>query len=102
MPEIKLTYLAELFFDLGMASVDTAIVPLNFGEIAAFKTASNIDMSPFDILTLKKMSESYVSWIHKGKAQNCIAPFFEDKRTVAQQRIDTHNKFKSLGRKHGN
>ena len=102
MPEVKLTYLAELFFDLGMASVDTAIVPLNFGEIAAFKTASNIDMSPFDILTLKKMSESYVSWIHKGKAQNCIAPFFEDKRTVEQQRIDTHNKFKSLGRKHGN
>jgi len=102
MPEVKLTYLVELFFDLGMTSVDTTIVPLNFGEISAFKSASDINMSPYDILTLKKMSESYVAWVHKGKTVNCLAPFFEDKRTVEQQRIDTNNKFKSLGRKHGN
>lgn len=102
LPEVELTYLVELFFDMGMASVDTAITPLSFGEIAGFKAASNINMSPFDILTIKKMSESYVAWIHKGKTVNCVAPFFEDKRTVEQQRIETSNKFKALGRKHGN
>ena len=102
LPEVKLTYLVELFFDMGMASVNTALVPLDFGEISAFKSAANINMTPFDIVTIKKMSESYVSWVHKGKAINCNSPFFEDKRTVEQQRKETNNKFKSLGRKHGN
>tara|TARA_R110000851_G_scaffold41311_1_gene103757 strand:- start:1361 stop:1765 length:405 start_codon:yes stop_codon:yes gene_type:complete len=102
LPEVKLTYLVELFFDMGMASVDTALKPLNFGEISSYKAASNIEMSPFDIVTIKKMSESYVAWVHKGKAINCQSPFFEDKRTLEQQREETNNKFKSLGRKHGN
>ena len=87
---------------MGMASVNTALVPLDFGEISAFKSAANINLTPFDIVTIKKMSESYVSWVHKGKAINCNSPFFEDKRTVEQQRKETNNKFKSLGRKHGN
>lgn len=97
-----MSHLVDLFYDTGMAKVEGEVLPLGFPDIAAFKQACELDLSPFDVVTLKKMSDCYVTWIHKGKNLSCQAPFFKDDRPLSQQREETFNKFKALGRKHGN
>lgn len=102
MPTVDAFYLIELFYDVGLAVSGENITPLGFGDISSFLTATRISLNPSEVSAIKKMSEHYVSWIYKGKKLDCNAPYFRDARTIEQQRAETSNKFKALGRKHGN
>lgn len=51
--------------------------PLDWLDIAAWINLMNADLHPEEVKILRDLSNAFVSWTNKSKAQDCPAPYKE-------------------------
>lgn len=99
MPACDNKELIGVFHDMGLAMVIDTVKPFTFSEIAGFKSATGLNLSHGEVVSIKRMSECFTTWLSKGKEHACSAPFYKDNRSVEDMRADVSSKFKALARK---
>ena len=99
MPPCDNQELVAVFHDIGLANMTTSIQSLTFSDIAGFKSATGLDLTYHESVAIKKMSDKFVIWLHKGKEHSCNAPYYKDKRDKKAMRAEVMDKFKALARK---
>jgi hypothetical protein len=61
------SYLIDYLFEIGPAmDGGMGIVPLSYGEIAAWSLLTGIRLRPWEARTLRRLSREYVDELHKG------------------------------------
>ena len=99
MPPCDNQEMVAVFHDIGLAVMTNSIQSLSFADIAGFKVSTGLNLSYSESVTLKKMSDKFVVWLHKGKEHSCNAPYYKDGRDKKTMRVEVMNKFKALARK---
>lgn len=67
MPECDAQYILEHLFNIGITLGDGAIT---HGEIESYQRNIGIRLNPWEILTIKRLSETYLSESHKARDIN--------------------------------
>lgn len=78
MPDIpqEFGYLLALFFDSGQAmSTGMGLTPLNWQEIESWINVNNLELSLWEIETIKKMSEAYCAEYSRASDPMRQAPY---------------------------
>lgn len=73
--------------------------PISWTEINAYSIASQNNYDAWEKEAIRKMSENYCSWIHKGKNNNIQSPynpFIESQDALDKQRDIVSNQWKSM------
>jgi len=94
-PEITNNYLVKILYeDLGACTVTgNGLAPLSWQEIESWQRQVGIELTPFEINTLKKASEAYVSQTVFSRDPKCLPPVKEVIVDVADDKVE---KIKSL------
>ncbi|PHS13468.1 MAG: hypothetical protein COA78_06945 [Blastopirellula sp.] len=71
---------------------DFQIEPLTFAEINAWSAGTKTNLTAWEFVTLRKMSEAYCSWYHQGKEPACNTPW----KTVNLSKFVLMDKIKSI------
>ena len=86
-------YLLEWFFELGLV--------FTFPDIGAWSTMTNTKLSPFEVTTLRSMSNAYQSFSNKAIKRDCNAPYFNDTRTPEERNKQIATKFRNIAKQKG-
>lgn len=91
-------YLIGLLFEAGlMSSNGMGPVPISWSEICAWLEATELDVSVWDKLTVKALSEEYVSSLLQSTGPETPAPYVSQGELLARQRkITEENILSSL------
>ena len=72
--------------------------PLSYQEIESWANLTGTNLTPWEVVTLKELSLVYVLQLSKREIHE-PAPFYNDNRTVDQQRSDVMSKFKAASQR---
>lgn len=67
MPECDAQYILDHLFSIGITLGDSAVT---HGEIESYQNNIGIRLNPWEILTIKRLSETYLSELHKAREVN--------------------------------
>lgn len=77
----------EWLFEFGPGvSSGMGLCPVSFQEIMAW--ADGIELSAWEIKTLKSLSHEYVSWSNKATKKDCEIPYIETTNECSEQKAN--------------
>ena len=99
MPEIKnFGYLLDYLIELGFVESDSGeIKAISFSEIKSWADLVNVNLNPFEVSTLKRMSSSYVDMYYKARKE-IPAPYLSDKDLIKMNKAG-YESFKRMAKK---
>ncbi|MXS81579.1 hypothetical protein ABD07_00420 [Nitrosomonas oligotropha] len=74
MPECDAQYVINHLFDIGITLGDQATT---HGEIDSYQRNTGIELNTWEILTIKRLSETYLSESYKAREPNAATPWIE-------------------------
>jgi hypothetical protein len=90
-------YLVALFQEAGlMLSNGMGPVPLSWQEIEAWLRTTELQLSIWEKLTIREMSEAYVAELHKSADKHAVAPYAPAVDLNALDRTAISNKIGSV------
>lgn len=72
MPECDAQYIVEHLFNVGITLGDHATT---HGEIESYQRNIGIRLTPWEVLTIKRLSETYLSESYKAREPNADTPW---------------------------
>ncbi|BBB65915.1 hypothetical protein UNDYM_1662 [Undibacterium sp. YM2] len=80
MPElVGGEYLIEYLFSVGPSVGEGAI---SYSELQCYQSLMGFDLSPWECLTLRRLSIDYINESHRAKAINCKAPWQPEENNI--------------------
>lgn len=81
------SYIIEWLFDFGPGiSYGMGLCPVSCQEIAAW--ANGIELSAWEMKTLRALSREYVSWSNKATKKDCEIPYIETANECSEQKAN--------------
>lgn len=101
MPDIESDhaagYLVGLLYEAGlMSSNGMGPVPISWSEISAWLSTTELDVSVWDKLTVKVMSEEYVASLLSSTEPAKPAPYVSANEQLARERRVTESKITNI------
>ncbi len=76
MPPVEVTYLLEIFFDIGPTmAAGMGAGPITHEEIRAWQSNTGVELQPWQVRTLRRMSFDYLSEAYRAEKADCPAPW---------------------------
>jgi hypothetical protein len=95
-------YLVSLLYEAGLCgSVGMGVVPLTWNEIESWHRFTSLDLSIWERLLIKSLSEEYASELSRASAKDHPAPYIHvDEIEINRQAVDSkiRNVFAALKR----
>lgn len=86
LPEVACSYLLDCFFEVGPAqSGGMGQAPLSFQEIDAWSRLTGRSVSPFEALTLRRMSMAWVAESARAEDPDASPPWAGEQVTVEER-----------------
>ena len=90
-------YLITLLFEAGLVqSTGMGVNPLPWSEIESWLRVTQLDLSVWERLTIKTMSEVYASGLNSSTKKDCPAPYTHVDDVLIADRSVVASKLKSL------
>ena len=90
-------YLLDVFSELGFARQGPE--PVNYQEIKAYCELTDTELTPWEVETVRMLSDAYVVQLLRSKESNAPAPY--DERSLTDMRRQTDSQFKRLWKQAG-
>lgn len=74
LPECSASYILEYLFELGVTLGEH---PITHAEIRAWMDNTGIDLSSWEAVTIKRLSEAYVRSSHEARAIDAETPWID-------------------------
>ncbi len=76
---------------------EMGMAPISFLELSAWQASTGLALSPWEALTLRRLSIDYIDQLHRSKNPAEQAPYQTE--DLPRQREAVHNFFKNLARR---
>lgn len=90
-------YLIDLLAELGFARQGPE--PIDYQEVKAFCELTDTVLTPWEVESLRVLSDAYVVQLHRSRDSNAAAPY--DERSLTDMRRQTESQFKRLWKQAG-
>lgn len=99
MPILEAGYIIEHLFDCGpVMSSGMGASPLTHEEIRAYQANIGIELLPWEVRFIRRLSRDYVNESHNATKMNCPAPWNVDKVQERFNSILTRNSLRSMAK----
>lgn len=92
MPDCEGLHIVGYLIDLGVTEGETS---LPYREIESWQRQTGIELQPWEIRFVKRLSEAYMSESHRARAHDAEAPW-ADAPYSTQYRLNTANRMKMM------
>ena len=95
-PPCTAFYIARYLFEVGpVCSGAAGPAPLTFTEIAAWQEVMGLDLSPWELGMLRKLSIVYISMSEQAKHPSCPQPWLPDVRRSPEEAEKVANRVRN-------
>lgn len=86
MPPVDAAYLLDYLFEIGptMSGV-MGSGPITFQELQAWQEQIGVELSPWEVRTLRYLSSEYLTASHEAEKRDCPAPWIPKEMTEANR-----------------
>ena len=89
MPSVDLPYLIGYLFDVGPTMAGAmGDAPLSYGELQSWQHLSGVDLTPWEVRLMRKLSTDYLVQLQKSEKPECPPPFGGWDRDAVARKID--------------